>query len=365
MRCPFSETVFWEETYSRAGGASSEVPTAMWTASSRGQLLKCAKAASLRAALPEEASYTAEEMAGKIIEPEEIVLNRDATPLQAERLTAALEPAPNGPRWTQPLQDAGRQAHRACRRSARMGGQADDYLAQALHRRAADATPWRSWRRQQRRALEAAKPLNPSHQHPIGAQAAPRGRRVPLVLQEHTMNVINVSQRTPEWHAWRAAGVTASEAAVILNRSPYKTPWRLWAERTGVAAPEDLSSKPCVQRGIQLEDQVRRGFEERHGTILLPLCAESTEHPVLRAHSMDSATTGEPVELKVPTDKTYQHVVSEGEQALAYQLAWVQLQHQLYVTEAQQGWLVFDPCRLAQHRWSSPSNGTRASCRRS
>ena len=159
------------------------------------------------------------------------------------------------------------------------------------------------------------------------------------------MNVINLTQRTAEWHTWRAAGVTASEAAVILNRSPYKTPWRLWAERTGVTTPEDLSSKPCVQRGIQFEDQVRRGFEERHGTILLPLCAESSKHPVLRASLDGLSDDGAPVELKVPTDKTYQRVVSEGEQALAYRLAWVQLQHQLYVTQAQQGWLVFDPCR--------------------
>ncbi|NEX21509.1 recombinase [Thiorhodococcus mannitoliphagus] len=73
MRCPFTETVFWLETYSRAGGASSEVPTVMWIKRPRGQLLKCAKAASLRAAFPEESSYTAEEMAGKSIEPEELV----------------------------------------------------------------------------------------------------------------------------------------------------------------------------------------------------------------------------------------------------------------------------------------------------
>jgi phage recombination protein Bet len=97
IRCPFSEPIFWEETYSRAGGASSEVPTAMWIRRPRGQLLKCAKAASLRAAFPEESSYTAEEMAGKTIEPEEIALNGDGTPLQAETLAEASEPEPELP----------------------------------------------------------------------------------------------------------------------------------------------------------------------------------------------------------------------------------------------------------------------------
>ena len=55
-------------TVSRAGGARSEVPTDMWVKRPHGQLLKCAKAASLRAAFPEEADYTAEEMEGKVIE---------------------------------------------------------------------------------------------------------------------------------------------------------------------------------------------------------------------------------------------------------------------------------------------------------
>ena len=151
------------------------------------------------------------------------------------------------------------------------------------------------------------------------------------------MNVINVSQRTPEWHAWRAAGITASETAVILGRSAYKTPWRLWAERTGIAAPEDLSSNPFVQRGIQFEDQARRGFEERHGTILLPLCAESSEHPVLRASFDGLSDDDEPVELKVPSDRTYQTVAAQGEQARAYRLYWVQVQFQILVTDALRG----------------------------
>ena len=49
------------------------------------------------------------------------------------------------------------------------------------------------------------------------------------------MKIVDLSQRSPDWLRWRAQGVTASEAAVVLGRSPYKTPWRLWAERTGLA----------------------------------------------------------------------------------------------------------------------------------
>ncbi|QVL47007.1 MAG: YqaJ viral recombinase family protein [Thiocapsa sp.] len=158
------------------------------------------------------------------------------------------------------------------------------------------------------------------------------------------MKLVPLKQRTPAWEHWRSEGVTASEAPVILGRSPYKTPWRLWAERTGVVTPEDLSAKPCVQRGIALEDQVRRAFEDRHGTLLLPLCAESTEHPVLRCSLDGLNDDGEPVELKVPTERTYRRLDRERELTTAYQLAWAQLQFQLFVTEAPRGWLVFDPC---------------------
>ncbi|MBK1630655.1 phage recombination protein Bet [Thiohalocapsa halophila] len=90
QRCPFTEIVFWEETYSRAGGQNSEVPTAMWIKRPRGQLIKCAKAAALRAAFPEEGTYVAEEMEGKSIEPEEIPAKQEqpqpqvTTPQQPE-----------------------------------------------------------------------------------------------------------------------------------------------------------------------------------------------------------------------------------------------------------------------------------------
>ncbi|MFP4496496.1 MAG: YqaJ viral recombinase family protein, partial [Halochromatium sp.] len=40
------------------------------------------------------------------------------------------------------------------------------------------------------------------------------------------MKIIDLAQRSPAWQQWRAQGITASEAAIILDRSPYKTRWR-------------------------------------------------------------------------------------------------------------------------------------------
>jgi putative phage-type endonuclease len=155
------------------------------------------------------------------------------------------------------------------------------------------------------------------------------------------MKTIDVIQRTPEWERWRAQGVTASEAAIVLGRSPYKTPWRLWAERTGIARAADLSANPQVRRGTALEDAARRAFEERHGTLLLPLCGESDAHPVLRASFDGIADDGAPVELKVPAASTFAEVEARQTEAPAFRLYWPQVQHQLYVADADRGWLAF------------------------
>jgi predicted phage-related endonuclease len=96
-----------------------------------------------------------------------------------------------------------------------------------------------------------------------------------------------------------------------------------------------------VQRGVALEDAARRAFEDRHGTLLLPLCAESDEHPVLRASFDGIADDGAPVELKVPSRRTFAEVDERQTEAPAFALYWPQVQHQLYVAEAAQGWLVF------------------------
>jgi putative phage-type endonuclease len=155
------------------------------------------------------------------------------------------------------------------------------------------------------------------------------------------MKIIDITQRTPAWHRWRSEGITASEAAVVLGRSPFQTPWRLWAERTGLTRPDDLSKNFFVQRGIDLEDAARQGFEQRHNTLLLPVCVESDEHPVLRASLDGLNDDGEPVELKVPGTKVFTEVAEQGTGSDAYQLYWVQVQHQIYVTGVSRGWLVF------------------------
>lgn len=155
------------------------------------------------------------------------------------------------------------------------------------------------------------------------------------------MKFIELEQRTPEWHAWRKAGITATEAAVILGLSPYQTPWRLWSEKTGKALPPKLDDNPFVRFGLENEIVARQLFEVAHDEVVLPACGECDDDPLFRA-SFDGLTAdNEPVEFKCPGTRTLEEVRTLREESAAYKLYYVQVQHQLLVSGAKAGWLVF------------------------
>lgn len=93
--------VYWLETYATEK-KDSEVPNSMWKKRPRGQIDKCAEAAALRMAFPEELGdeATAEEMWGKAIGPVETA---DPAPRQVRKLHGGFE-APAGPAKAAPAE---------------------------------------------------------------------------------------------------------------------------------------------------------------------------------------------------------------------------------------------------------------------
>ena len=155
------------------------------------------------------------------------------------------------------------------------------------------------------------------------------------------MKVIDVSQRSDAWRQWRLQGVSASEAAIVMNRSPYKTPWRLWAEKIGLVLEASLDNNPLIRAGIQQEPEALQRFEDKHELMLLPLCGESEQYPLMRASFDGLSEANEPVEIKCPHETTFLDVLLNREASEAYQLYWCQVQQQLLVSEAQRGFLFF------------------------
>jgi putative phage-type endonuclease len=155
------------------------------------------------------------------------------------------------------------------------------------------------------------------------------------------MKVIDVSQRSDAWRHWRSQGVSASEAAIVMNRSPYKTPWRLWAEKIGLVLEASLDNNPLIRAGIQQEPEALQRFEDKHELMLLPLCGESEQYPLMRASFDGLSEANEPVEIKCPHETTFLDVLLNREASEAYRLYWCQVQQQLLVAEAQRGFLFF------------------------
>lgn len=67
-----------------------------------------------------------------------------------------------------------------------------------------------------------------------------------------------------EWLQERRKGLGASDSGVILGVNPWKTNVDLWAEKTGLKEPEDISDKPQVQYGHDAEPHIRSLFALDH-----------------------------------------------------------------------------------------------------
>lgn len=156
------------------------------------------------------------------------------------------------------------------------------------------------------------------------------------------MKIINFTQRSDEWLAWRKNGISASDSSVVLNENPYKTRWQLWAEKTGKAIEEDISNNPYVIRGNKLEDQARQCVEKLLGEdVLLPACAQSDEHEFILASFDGLTSTNVPVEIKCPSHKNFSLVVKQGINSEPYQRYYAQIQQQIYVAGSKEGYLFF------------------------
>lgn len=173
------------------------------------------------------------------------------------------------------------------------------------------------------------------------------------------MKIVDIPQRTPEWHQWRNTGVSASEADIVLGLSPYKTRYRLYAEKKGLILPENLDRNPHVRRGIRLEPVARRAFENRHNTMLLPVCAQSDEHSFIRASFDGIDDNGIPVEIKAPTEANFRDAecsddpetssfISEEDfrdvqqnrtESKLYKRYYFQIQQQILVANSDRAWL--------------------------
>lgn len=170
--------------------------------------------------------------------------------------------------------------------------------------------------------------------------------------------IVQLIQGSDPWRDWRREGITATDATVIAGVSPYVTSWRLCAEKLGLAKERDISSNPWVRRGNRCEadardhmadflyemetpPDVRKRAAIRLSEPLEACCVQVVKHPVFRASLDGLRSNGEPTELKVPSPRTFASVKAHGRNSFAFKQYYPQVQHQILVTNAKRGWLMF------------------------
>jgi len=78
------------------------------------------------------------------------------------------------------------------------------------------------------------------------------------------------SMTRQEWLESRRAGIGASEAAAIVNQSPWSSPWQVWLDKTG-QIPVGGEETEAMYFGNLLEDTIATAFADRTGIIVIPV----------------------------------------------------------------------------------------------
>lgn len=72
---------------------------------------------------------------------------------------------------------------------------------------------------------------------------------------------MTVWENREEWLKNRSKYIGGSDASSVIGLNPWKTNVQLWEEKAGLVIPEDISSKPYVQYGIEAEPIIRELFK--------------------------------------------------------------------------------------------------------
>ena len=135
----------------------------------------------------------------------------------------------------------------------------------------------------------------------------------------------------------RMTYIGGSDIAAIMSQSRWKTPYRLWAEKTGKIEIPDLSNVESVEMGTRLEQFVADVFSEKTGKAIrkAPKAYSHPDYPYLVAH-VDRLVTGTDELLECKTCSAYKLEEWENKIPKEYvlQVVWY-----LGITGRKKGWI--------------------------
>ena len=141
------------------------------------------------------------------------------------------------------------------------------------------------------------------------------------------IKIVDLAQNSPEWLEFRKDKVGASDASIIMEISPWKTPFQLWKEKMGLVVQEQT---PAMKRGHELEGLARSCFEDMMKGKFDPVVMVNSSLPWMIA-SLDGYNfeKKEAVEIKCASH-THHKLACEGKIPDIY---YPQLQHQMEVAK--------------------------------
>lgn len=138
-----------------------------------------------------------------------------------------------------------------------------------------------------------------------------------------------IQQQSPEWYELRKNKIGASDAPIILEMSPFKTPYQLWLEKSGYVETNVTS---IMQYGHDMENEVRNEFYRKTKIAVIPQVVIHADYDWMMASldglSADGKTAVEIKSHKSPHD--FKYVKETGNVPEKY---YAQVQQQMEVLD--------------------------------
>ena len=143
---------------------------------------------------------------------------------------------------------------------------------------------------------------------------------------------MHLKQGSPEWLEMRKTKIGGSDAPIVMEESPWKTPYQLWQEKMGLVQQPPPTAR--MKRGLELEEQARHQLEQMTGLFLEPDVVFHNQHEYMIASLDGIDPTGKHI-AEIKCCGSEDHAIALG--GSIPQKYYPQLQHQLDAPEPDLG----------------------------
>jgi putative phage-type endonuclease len=144
-------------------------------------------------------------------------------------------------------------------------------------------------------------------------------------MRAHT--ILELEQGSAEWHKVRSRSIGASDAPVIMHKSPWLTPYKLWEQKLGLRKQNEINA--AMARGNAMEQEARDCFTFKTRIPVAPKVMRHQEHEWMMA-SLDGIDPSYQTLVEIKCANKDDHALAK--QGKVPEKYYYQLQHQLEVT---------------------------------